>query len=286
MAIQLTFDVELSKAKSLQFLKSSLSLLKFAKSTFDRSEEVDTSAHNHFISVTIPQFSPLNLEERALVTKSLSYVRDEETFKRIPDSLSKYPLVHMFQSKLVEGNGDAWGKCVGVIDACSEEVLAHFWVLNTNELEEKYEMANGFLNRFYKEIDGRGRSSVFSAAYKFPPPFANRQANTWNVWDKLESFNGNEAYIVCYEPHKIEEAKRDPNLIPLKLNGIYVIEKLAPNISRLTMITNGDAGGSIPKWLMNTLIQYTLSVVVDVQDKFRRADKTVDKVSSIFSFPF
>ena len=152
LAIQLSYEVPVSKAKYLQIVRSSLSVLKFLKTSFDRSDEVDKLMHERFISVTLPRLAPLNEKERELINTSLSFDRDGEAFKRIPDSLSKHPSVHMFQMR-VEGDQNAWGKGVGEIDESPEVVLSYLWHLNTIERVRKHEKVNGNLRRSFKVVD-------------------------------------------------------------------------------------------------------------------------------------
>ena len=98
--------------------------------------------------------------------------------------------------------------------------------------------------------------------------------------DKLSS--GNEAYAIAFEsvntPGK-EALVSSNKVITGTSTGIYILERVATRITRIIMVQQADIGGSIPKWLMNTQITFALSIVLAVQEKYRRKDRTIDKVS-------
>jgi hypothetical protein len=51
-----------------------------------------------------------------------------------------------------------------------------------------------------------------------------------------------------------------------KLRGFYRIKTLAPNVCRVMLVAQGDAGGSITKQAMAWAVKYSLRMVKTLQD--------------------
>ena len=235
----------------------------------------------------MPLMPPPTPVEQALLERSLLYDSSDLKFERIKGTMATYPTVHMFTRK-EKSELIVQGKCVGLIDESAEIVLAWLWHTCSYERMRSYRRQNGNLKRSSDGEVGR-RSQVEVAEYKTATGFANRIFVTCLAWSKLErGYNGNEAYAIAFEPFytekgSVEDAKMYSSTHAAVLassSGLYVVERVAARITNLTYVLTSDVGGLVPKWLMKSLNIYALTSLIEIQEKYRRVDKVVDKVSA------
>jgi len=122
-----------------------------------------------------------------------------------------------------------------------------------------------------------------------PMPLSNRCFNTWCVWDYKTYYKGYEAYFLAYGP--IEEYdknnKATEELLGVSLNpkdftvgskqGIYIMIKLAPNVTEFRWIQKIDLRGSTNYRVSNGTATAALDQTIDLQKKFIRNSKDVDR---------
>ena len=122
------------------------------------------------------------------------------------------------------------------------------------------------------------RTQHFRVEYSIPAPgFHNRRAELTQTWFKLEGgLNGNEAYAITLESHKSPHQDHESlgftkSSVQASTRGIYIFERLAPRSTRFTMLQQGDLGGHAPIWVKNLVASHFLSMVVELQKRFKRS---------------
>jgi len=59
--------------------------------------------------------------------------------------------------------------------------------------------------------------------------------------------------------------------------GFWRIRPLAPDVCDVTLLQQGEVGGSIPTWLMDKNVKYMLKMVAFLVAQFKRAPARVDE---------
>ncbi|GMI25215.1 hypothetical protein TeGR_g3083 [Tetraparma gracilis] len=120
---------------------------------------------------------------------------------------------------------------------------------------------------------------------KMPGAISNRVFANWWTW--AEEQNGD--LVAAFAPHEdygpgaemqivdtaLETAKRS---VLGRLRGFYKIKTLAPNVCRVMLVAQGDAGGSITKQAMAWAVKYSLGMTKSLQDNVAlgKAKATLD----------
>ena len=222
-------------------------------------------------------------DEMLLLAKSLAFNDSDLSFFRIKGSLREYPTVQMFSRK-ESSESTGWGKCYGDIDEKLETVFAWVWSWCSYERTEVHRTKHSDLVRRTNASDAR-RSQVVKTEYTIAPGIANRRSVIKLSWFKLESIEGGDAIV--FESVTAARSAADEEIsdeftkssVLATANGLFVFERVAPRITRMTLVQQAELGGAIPKFVMNSLIASSLSTVIEIQNKFRRVDSIVDKVS-------
>ena len=283
-------SVQLSSLKIESHLMSELNVLSSASKFFSKHSFVDDETRKLFLSHYLPSCPPPSAYEAALLSRSYLYTSDDASitapFKRIRGSLTTFPTVEMYES-MKEGEQIAWGKTRGTIHESAELCLAWMWDWCGYERLQQHQVENGDTMRVKFDVP-RSRSMIISQVATLPMPFKKRVFDTRFVWGKAE-FRSHEAYIIGFEPLALDkplckEVDHLPFVHDGKKNtvkgttvGVYVFEVLAPRLTRMTLIQRGDAGGSLPLWLMNRGLAYSLDVILSVQGRYQRSNIAVDK---------
>jgi len=271
---------QLSSALLLSYLKTTAEILDSARVKYARSSDIDEAINKNFITNIMPNAKPPTQTETGLITKALTYPK--LPFVRIPGSLRKDSSVEMFH--ILSSNESAYGKAVGIVDTSAEECLSWAYHICSFERMAENVISNGNLLRAAKPIPD-SRSIVFSAGIKMPTGVNNRVFHSWFAWDRVKNYNGNEALILAFAPTE----QYDQTLLPStpsfpnqsetiigKSYGIFIFESLAPRVTRMAFIQQVNMGGSIPVFLLNSLIPYASSIVQQMVDRFKRRGKEVD----------
>jgi hypothetical protein len=179
-----------------------------------------------------------------------------------------------------------WGKCYGDIDETAELVLAWLWQWCSYERMDIHRAINGELVRQTNATEC-SRSQNVEAEFKIAPAIKNRKSKTRYSWFKIEEAGEPTQrwnYAIVFEPASSTRDVADAQTgftkgsVEATSNGLFLLEKVAPRITKMIMLQKADLRGSIPVWLMNLGTTFVLSLVTHVQDKFRRVDRVVDKV--------
>ena len=268
---------------------------------FERRQEVDGLALRHFVATTLPSTPAPSRDELELLRKSLTYLNPKPSadagtaFERLRGSLIKYPSLHVFTRREITSAGSwRWGKCVGDVDETLEDSFAWVWRWCSYERLDRHVESNGkFLVRQTDASEDQyaRRSQIVKVEYKISPGVAHRRSMTKYTWFMLASgLNGHEAYAIAFEPapDPLYNTNRAPLLlgftkksVEARSHGIFLFEKIASRITRMTYVSKFDLGGStlLPGWVVTShVVTSVMSQVFQLQDKYRRVDKVVDEV--------
>ena len=277
------YDIPLSEPTRDVLLRKSLCVLKFAQEKYERCEEMDELALKHFAEVSLVCTPTPTLPELSLLEKVLDYYSTKKNFKRLKGSLASFPTVQMY-ALIGHGDSSAWGKSVADIDEQLELVMGWFWNFCSYERTHAHRKDNGNLIRVTNSPPC-SRSQVAKMEIRLAPGISNRYAESTFHWFKLvKGYNGNDAFVIFWDPHDSMDGEEraslvsSNNVVTATSRGLYIFERLATRITRVTNIQNRDAGGAIPKWLMNAQIAVAMATIRIVQAKYRRANKIIDKV--------
>ena len=258
-----------------------LGIVQSANTYYDRSEKVDEAFSNHLVKTTMTTSPELTEKEKHLIDSSLLLA--EKRFIRIPGTLRKDLSIEMFH--VLSSTDSAWGKAVGIIDTSAETCFSWIWDWTSNERMAEHERKNGNVLRVAYRIPN-SHSEIVSAVMKMPTGFANRVFHGWFVWSKIPDYNGHETLVIAFAPREdcdifllppLPSFQNETNIITGKTFGIYIIEKLAPQVTRLTLIQQANMGGKIPKFLTDLSVSNSVGNVQRVVHRFKRNGKLVDK---------
>ena len=120
-----------------------------------------------------------------------------------------------------------------------------------------------------------------------PTPFANRVLEERYVWGKTKSRNGADALILAVVPLEQELDERfawstseTEATTRCSRTGAFVFERLADRITKVSYIIDINVGqGNNTSWLTGKIVTGFLQILSEVQNKFIRNFKTVDKVT-------
>ena len=121
-----------------------------------------------------------------------------------------------------------------------------------------------------------------SGLVSFPTGIDHRIFEGVHIWDKVEDFEGqgNTAYVLAMVPlaefqlPAIFEGSLPPKVTSGvtagTTRGVVVFEKLAPNVTKLTIVQQADFGGHVPTYLANQVAVYALSTIESLRAKHER----------------
>ena len=242
---------------------------------------LDEKTFKRFIDVTMHSVPAVTPDELELRDKALEYSSDKThsswKFETIKGASKSNPTVKMFASK---GNTDniVWGKCVGEVDEAPEVVLAFVWHMTSLERLSIHEKRSGNLLRV-SDMSEKSRSQIFKCEFVLGLGVRNRRGIGKYTWFELEPGNpsGREGYCVVWEScvsskdHVEEGFTR--NSVEARSKGIYLIEKIEQGRTKFTMVQQATMGGNIPHLVINWMIPRFLSLVVVVQERYKKDKK-------------
>ena len=273
MVVKAQYDVDLKDGVLLKLLSCSFSPIKDAQKTHEKCEEADDLARKYFVHTTMPKVPSPDAAELAKLDEDLAAF-DNNTFQRIEGSLLKFPTIHMFSG--AGGSSDnklVWGKGHGEVDECLEDVFAWVWLACSYERMQTHRSRHGDLLRETDASD-KSRSQVMSIEQRTAPGFDNRWFETKLTWARRASGE----LVVSFEPTTQGGATRfTPGAVAGKITGFFLFKQVAPRVTMFTIFQAADLGGLVPKWFAKALIPTALTLILRVQEKFRRTDRIIDK---------
>ena len=172
---------------------------------------------------------------------------------------------------------------VATIDVPAAQVLSHRWCQNSYEHNQ---LGKGVLKVI---LVPHSHSMLFVNVVKFPTPLSNRIFSTWFSWRK----EADDSFVIAFAPaeeyaafdaaavQRLDEIiSQDPlaaNAIKGTARGFWVMKPLAKAVCVATYLVQAELGGRIPTSLLNARINSNLGNVEEMQRKFMRNAKQVDK---------
>ena len=307
LTLNLVIDVSPSQLSRVQpYLAKIAEIFTNARMIYDRSEEVDQATINYFADVIIPSAPDLTDEEELDIHEcatALGWGSDGHAWKRLPGTANAK--IEKFQSTNSDTN-IITVKGTAQIDVRAEIVLAWLFHVNSNERIGDHVKANGGTERNW---DFDFSSHTCNASIEAVVPLMkNRTGVVRQVWQK--GWNGDaNAYVLAILPHKVEavtssETVGITNTITTASTGIrsaggetslkprltasgsviasywvlFVLESITPEITQITQLNQTDLNlsNSMGDFVANLTAKFALSILNQVQRKYRRNDLVVD----------
>ena len=179
----------------------------------------------------------------------------------------------MFVTNAISNKETFWGKCAGDIDEPVDDVFAWMWMGCSYERMKLHREKHGDLLR-QSDASEVSRNQIFQTEQKLAPGFANRWYEVESTWVKLQD---NGSIVQAFRPTvKGDTGLFTPGSLGAFHTGMYHFEQVAPRITRFTLVQKTICVG-IAQWFLKMLVKTAFSVVLRVQDKFRRVDSVIDK---------
>jgi hypothetical protein len=279
MTIKGEYGTDLSYETRRALLIRSFAPLRSVREGRERCEEIDVLRLKRFATFTLLHTPAPSADEMALLERSMAYDAPMNKYKRVVGSLKKYPTVQMFIRR--DPVDDlTWGKCFGDVDEAILIVLGSFWNFCAYERMESHRQANGKLIRRTDATD-ISRTQIVEAEFAMAPGISSRRGTQQYTWFKLESgaaLGCKESYVIAFDALPDAACPEfSPNSVRATTKGAFIFEKVTQRITNVKHIQKADLSGDVPKWLMNYLVEYALSLLIEIQEKFRRVDRVVDK---------
>ena len=278
LVIKAQYNLDLPDKVRENLLKHFFAPLKSAQKLHENCDAVDERARKYLVVEVMRSVPAPTSDELAMINKAMSFNVDDSTLQRIQGSLQMHPTVHMFIGAVDFAKTDKksrWGKAYGEIDGALDDVFAWIWHTCSYErmLTHREKNGDGLIRK--TDASDKSRSQVVAAEIKVGPAIANRRGETKWTWARTKPGE----VAVAFEPTVQGGAGRFSNgAVEAKLNGLYLFQELAPHITTFTQVETLDFGSFIPSFLVDTLVRYGFSLTLRLQEKFRRADRVIDKV--------
>ncbi|GMH82652.1 hypothetical protein TrST_g12211 [Triparma strigata] len=179
-----------------------------------------------------------------------------------------------------EGGGAVWGRTLGVMDTSVDEMFAELWLLDT--FSKTLENSNSTIRKVWNSLDGT-RGLQYARAIKLPGGFKDRLFDIWLTWDLLIGDDGRKTYIIAFAPiekyagtrNKVSGAAKK---IRADSTGVHIVRELTGNTCEWTRAQQVDLKFKVmPSGVLDFLAKQHLGWADDMQEKFRRNGKVVDR---------
>jgi hypothetical protein len=265
------------------------------RAKFSRNDEVDEATLHHFETVEIPSSPPLLTHENELVDTSILY-DDQDTntdWHRTHGTIGGY--IDYFQ-KMASGES-GWGKGVSEVDAPAARALGWIWFSLTHERVQEHLEKNGDLPRKEIEVPG-SHSKAMIVVQKLPANLANRVYSTMFTWRQEPDGSFSVGFADTRDCKQFGAAAAEANDFVTERNkdavaavrgssrGIWRIEPRAPGVCRVSLVSQGTVGGSIPLIFMKVHITKNIGITNRIRKKYERNSKEVDaELRAVFPIP-
>ena len=133
----------------------------------------------------------------------------------------------------------------------------------------------------WNDIDGT-RDVQFTTSVSLPGAFQDRLFETWITWEEKVEFDGRRTYILAICPldryrgthRKVDGAEK---MSKATSRGVYIVKEITDNTCEWTRVQQADLKISLPARVMDIVVKQHLSWANQLQEKFRRNGKEVDR---------
>ena len=191
---------------------------------------------------------------------------------------------------------NVWNMVSGQVSEGAERVLAWFVDVTSNDRMVQNESGNHDMPRRSVDFPTNSRSKFASGLVFFPTGANHRLVENVQIWDKVENFEGRggDAFLLAMVPREdfrfpLRPRFRFPDRIEASLppqvatgitsgmsRGVVVFEKIAPRVTKLTIVQQIDLRGEVPTVVSNRVAVYRLSAVEYLRAALERKDDQVD----------
>ncbi|GMI09905.1 hypothetical protein TrLO_g15291 [Triparma laevis f. longispina] len=243
---------------------------------FEQEDVIDARMTEDFIN-NIPNAHPKTNNEHGLIAKSMNLVDELSKAKRVPGNVNE-SVEKFYHSRSGEGAG--WGVTVANMDLPAVKLFADCWLLDT--YEKKAEYKHIAIREVWESLDGT-RSLQCTRSFSLPGAFKDRVFSVWITWDVVKNDFGRQTFIIAICPMAEYNGTRhrvpgDENMMDASSRGVHIFKEISENTCEWTWAQQADLRFSnMPKSLMDFLAKQNLAWADEVQEKYRRNGKEVDK---------
>jgi hypothetical protein len=197
----------------------------------------------------------------------------------------------------------AWGKASGTVDASADTVMAWLWLFTSYERARSHVKNEGSRSAVRRNVDVPGSRSALQVAAFGMGAAADRIFASWWCWRREPAPPGSSvgdlvislAPVCSYSDRRdvadefertVETHRAASGAVLGEVVACYRISPLAPNVCRVTLVTQGSLKGFIPELVLQKKLKSTLSLVNEVRDRFERRGKDEDaELRAVFPRP-
>ncbi|GMH91326.1 hypothetical protein TL16_g12024 [Triparma laevis f. inornata] len=162
-----------------------------------------------------------------------------------------------------DGEDNHWGRAEGLIHTNIEEAISFLGCFELVE-RRRYDGADAKLPRLALPMPD-SRLQVTYECIKLPPPQRIRRVETWTTWEQTASESGARTFLFAYkpvdslpgyDPPKCDEMEEiEPYTVLARSEGLYRLEELGNNMTKIVMVQKLDLGSS--RNVVNVFQHYT-----------------------------
>ncbi|GMH84358.1 hypothetical protein TrVE_jg5944 [Triparma verrucosa] len=243
---------------------------------FKKEHVIDERRKEDFIENRIPNAPPLTEDEQNMIAKLMGEVEVMKA-KRIAGTVNEP--VEKFLHRDEKG-GAAWGMSVARMEVAAITLFTELFLLNTYAKWAEHKKTA--IREVWENIDGT-RSVEYIGSLSLPG-VQDRIFHIWMTWKRLMGEDGRETFIIALSPfveyrgetcHEVEGAEK---LYDAATKGVHIVKQLTKNTCEWTHVQQADLKIlNLPEYLVNYIAKQQLGKANELQEKFRRNGKEVDR---------
>ncbi|GMH82067.1 hypothetical protein TL16_g09138 [Triparma laevis f. inornata] len=246
---------------------------------FKKEDVIDARRTENFIE-NIDNAPPLTEGERKQIAEAMKLVEEVSSkSKRVAGTVSESVEKFLYKP---EGGGGIVGMTVAKMDVSVTRLFAWIWLLDTftRKAEENDKKIREVWN---KNLDGT-RSLQCNLSVALPGGFKDRLFESWVTWEELINEEGQRTFIIAFAPmetyegthHEVTGAEK---MVKATTKGVYIVKELTKNTCECTRVQQVDfkISSALPASVLDLIVKKQLGRANEMQEKFRRNGKEVDK---------
>ncbi|GMH72902.1 hypothetical protein TL16_g06036 [Triparma laevis f. inornata] len=245
---------------------------------FEKEAVIDERRKKDFID-NIPNAPPLTQGEQNLIAESMKVVEEVSSkAKRVAGTASESVEKYIYHS---EEGGAGVAMTVAKVDLSAVSLFAELWLLDTYAL--KAEKKSSKIREIWNNLNGM-RGLQFTVSVALPGGFQDRLFESWMTWETMIDREGRRTFIIAFAPLKTyagthHEVAGAENMVEGTSKGVFIIKELTENTCEWTRAQQANLkfSSSMPVSALEFLTKLQMSYANEVQKKFRRNGKEVDR---------